>query len=83
MTSTSSPAQVARNGSCAMDCNQEISSSFGKLTHLGGARVNFGFVSEDRFDEVTRYFPPPSNQETFHVIYYEADAPSSKGSGQA
>jgi hypothetical protein len=34
MTSTSSPAQVARTGSCAMDCNQEISSSFGKLTHL-------------------------------------------------
>ena len=39
----------------------------------------FGFVSEDRFDEVTRYFTPPSDQENFHVIYYEADTPSSKG----
>ena len=41
--------------------------------------VYFGFVSEDRFDEVTRYFTPPSDQENFHVIYYEAEAPSSKG----
>jgi hypothetical protein len=41
--------------------------------------VYFGFVSEDRFDEVTRYFTPPLDQENFHVIYYEADAPSSKG----
>jgi predicted kinase len=32
----------------------------------------YGFVSEDRFDEVTRYFVPPSDQENFHVIYYEA-----------
>jgi len=39
----------------------------------------FGFVSEDRFDEVTRYFTPPSHQEKFHVIYYEAETPSSKG----
>src|SRR5580704_9621162 len=39
----------------------------------------FGFVSEDRFDEVTRYFAPPSDQENFHVIYYEAETPSSKG----
>jgi hypothetical protein len=39
----------------------------------------FGFVSEDRFDEVTRYFIPPSDQENFHVIYHEADAPSPKG----
>jgi hypothetical protein len=39
----------------------------------------FGFVSEDRFDEVTRYFMPPSDQESFHVIYYEADAHSSEG----
>jgi hypothetical protein len=33
--------------------------------------VYFGFVSEDRFDEVTRYFTPPSDRENFHVIYYE------------
>ena len=39
----------------------------------------FGSVSEDRFDEVTRYFTPPSDQENFHVIYYEAETPSSKG----
>ncbi|MGA7259905.1 MAG: AAA family ATPase, partial [Stellaceae bacterium] len=38
----------------------------------------FGFVSEARF-EVTRYFTPPSDQENFHVIYYEAEIPSSKG----
>lgn len=31
----------------------------------------FGFVSEDRFDEVTRYFNPPSDEENFHVICYE------------
>ena len=36
-------------------------------------------VSEDRFDEVTRYFTPPSDQENFHVIYYEAETPWSKG----
>ena len=39
----------------------------------------FCVVSEERFDEVTRYFAPPSDQEHFHVIYYEADAFSSKG----
>jgi predicted kinase len=39
----------------------------------------FGFVGEDRFDEVTRYFVPPSEQEKFHVIYHEAEVPSSKG----
>jgi predicted kinase len=39
----------------------------------------FGFVSEDRFDEVTRYFTPPSDQENFHAIYYKAGTPSSKG----
>jgi predicted kinase len=39
----------------------------------------FGFVGEDRFDEVTRYFTPPSVQENFHVIYYEAETPSTKG----
>jgi predicted kinase len=44
--------------------------------------VYFGFVSEDRFDEVARYFTPPSDRENFHVIYYEADPPSSEGSGR-
>ena len=39
----------------------------------------FGFVSEDRFDEVTRYFTPPSDQEKFHVMYYDADTPLTKG----
>jgi len=39
----------------------------------------YGFVSEDRFDEVTRHFVPPSEQEGFHVIYHEAEVPSSKG----
>ena len=29
----------------------------------------FGFVGEDRFDEVTRYFTPPSDQEKFHVTF--------------
>jgi predicted kinase len=33
----------------------------------------YGFVSEDRFDEVTRYFVPPSAEEKFCVIYYETD----------
>jgi predicted kinase len=35
----------------------------------------FGFVSEERFDEVTRYFKPPSLSENFNVIYYKADEP--------
>jgi len=39
----------------------------------------FGFVGEDRFDEVTRYFIPPSDQEKFHVVYYDADVPSPNG----
>jgi hypothetical protein len=39
----------------------------------------FGFVGEDRFDEVTRYFTPPSDQEKFHVIYYDAGVPLPKG----
>jgi hypothetical protein len=34
MMSISSPAQVARNGSRAIDCNQEISSSSAKPLHL-------------------------------------------------
>ena len=37
------------------------------------AGIYFGFVGEDRFDEVTRYFTPPSEQENFRVISYEAD----------
>ena len=39
----------------------------------------FGFVGEDRFDEVTRYFTPPSDREKFHVMYYDADVPLAKG----
>jgi predicted kinase len=35
----------------------------------------FGFVSEHLFDEVTRYFTPPSDQESFHVVHHEADVP--------
>jgi predicted kinase len=38
--------------------------------------IYFGFVSEDRFDEVTRYFTPPSDAENLRVIRYEADPPS-------
>jgi len=38
----------------------------------------YGFVSEERFDEVTRYFVPPSDQEKFNVSYYEYDGPLSK-----
>jgi predicted kinase len=39
----------------------------------------FGFVGEDRFDEVTRFFTPPSDQEKFNVTRYEAGVPSSTG----
>jgi predicted kinase len=39
----------------------------------------YGSVTEDRFDEVTRYFDPPSDQEKFNVIYHGADAPGSRG----
>lgn len=39
----------------------------------------YGFVSEDRFDEVTRYFVPPSDQEKFNVNCYGHDSPSAKG----
>ena len=46
-------------------------------TKPGG--LYYGLVTEDRFDEVTRYFVPPSDQEKLHVISYEADVPSSKG----
>jgi|SRR5215472_859420 len=38
----------------------------------------YGFVSEDRYDDVTRYFVPPSEEEQFHVICHKAEAPSSK-----
>jgi predicted kinase len=40
--------------------------------------IYFGFVGEDRFDEVTRYFAPPSDRENFRVISHEAFDPSSK-----
>jgi hypothetical protein len=33
----------------------------------------YGFVSEDRFDEVTRYFVPPSAEEILCVIYFETE----------
>lgn len=39
----------------------------------------YGLITEDRFDEVTRYFVPPSGQENFHMVYYDADVPGSKG----
>jgi hypothetical protein len=42
----------------------------------------FGFVSEERFDEVTQYFTPPSEEENFHVIYYEANAFRQSGKSQ-
>jgi len=35
----------------------------------------YGFVGEDRFDEVTRCFVPPSEQEQFHLIRHRAGAP--------
>ena len=41
--------------------------------------IYFGFVSEDLFDEVTRYFAPPSDEENFHVIRREACDPLAKG----
>ena len=39
----------------------------------------YGFVGEDRFDEVTRYFVPPSEHEKFRVISYNAEVPQSQG----
>ncbi len=39
----------------------------------------YGMVTEERFDHVTRYFVPPSDQEKFDVVYYETGVPSSKG----
>jgi len=44
--------------------------------------VYFGFVSEDRFDEVTRYFAPPTDQEHFRVISYETDALRQRDRGE-
>lgn len=41
--------------------------------------IYYGFVSEARFDEVTRHFVPPSDHEEFHLIHYATDVPSSKG----
>jgi predicted kinase len=32
----------------------------------------FGYVSEERFDEVTRYFKPPSDEEGFHLVCHDA-----------
>jgi predicted kinase len=34
--------------------------------------VYFGYVSEERFNEVTRFFKPPSDREGFHVVCHEA-----------
>jgi hypothetical protein len=39
------------------------------------AGLYYGFVSENRFDEVTQYFVPPSDHERFQVVRYEADNP--------
>lgn len=39
--------------------------------------IYFGFVSEDRFDEVTRHFSPPSDRENFNVVCHDAFDPSS------
>jgi predicted kinase len=33
----------------------------------------FGHVSEERFDEVTRYFQPPTAEENFSTIRYDAE----------
>lgn len=33
----------------------------------------FGFVSEERFDEVTKYFKLPSTSENFRITYYNPD----------
>jgi len=41
----------------------------------------YGEVSEAVFDEVTRYFVPPSEQEGFRVVSYDADRP--EGSANA
>ena len=48
-------------------------------TRLSLKGLYYGLVTEDRFDEVTRYFVPPSDQQKLHVISYEADVPLSKG----
>jgi predicted kinase len=33
----------------------------------------YGTVTEDRFEAVTRHFVPPTDQEKFHVIHYQAE----------
>lgn len=38
------------------------------------AGIYFGDVSDAEFDEVTRYFVPPSQNEGFHVTQYDAEA---------
>jgi predicted kinase len=35
----------------------------------------YGLVTEAQFDEVTRHFVPPSDDEKFHIIHYEAEVP--------
>jgi predicted kinase len=37
----------------------------------------YGFVGEDRFEEVTKFFVPPSNQENFRLIWYGVEAAAS------
>jgi len=39
----------------------------------------YGYVGEDRFDEVTRYFVPPLDEEKFLVIDYDHDHRLTKG----
>jgi predicted kinase len=39
----------------------------------------YGFVGEDRFDEVTRFFEPPSDQEGFRVVYHGLGDAASPG----
>jgi hypothetical protein len=42
----------------------------------------WGFVSEELFDEVTRFFVPPSDEERFNIVRYEVDTPSADGQPQ-
>jgi predicted kinase len=39
----------------------------------------YGFVREDRFEEVTRFFVLPSDQERFHVVYHRFGGAGSTG----
>jgi len=38
------------------------------------AGLYYGNVTEAQFDEVTQYFAPPSEQENFQVVHYDAEA---------